>query len=172
MAISKLPTIPAIEEASELISLVANSPLYKERMEKLLDIYQKLSIEINRYNHLNVLDNTLSDAQDKMAEAKRKSAEADAAMKDANQYVVDAKSKASDEIAVKFSRLASEESRIRGLGSDLAKREAALSDAEAQLDNETVRVARESNDARVILQTGQKLQQEYEAKLAQLKAMV
>ena len=172
MAISKLPAIPAIEEASELISLVANSPLYKERMEKLLDIYQKLSVEINRYNHLNVLDNTLSDAQDKLAEANRKSAEADAAMKDASQYVVDVKSKASDEIAVKFSRLANEESRIRSMGSDLAKREAALSDAEAQLDAEGAKVAEQITEAKNIFASASKLQREYESKLAQLKAMV
>jgi len=169
---NKIPSIPEIEAPSELINLVANSPLYKERMTALVDIYGKIKSNLDEYASLRESANAVDTAANMMAEAKNKMAEADAAMKDAKQYVVDAKSKASDEIAVKFSRLANEESRIRALGSDLAKREAALSDAEAQLDKETERVARESNDARIMLQAGQKLQQEYEAKLAQLKAMV
>ena len=168
----KLPAIPAIEEPSELINLVANSPLYKERMTALVDIYTKIKANLEEYARSHELADTQADIAGKMAEAKRKLAEADAAMKDASQYVVDVKSKASDEIAVKFSRLANEESRIRSMGSDLAKREAALSDAEAQLDAEGAKVAEQITEAKNIFASASKLQREYESKLAQLKAMV
>lgn len=45
----KIPAIPGIEDLSEMLALVGNSPLYKERVQTLGDLYTKLSEQLSLY---------------------------------------------------------------------------------------------------------------------------
>ena len=168
----KLPAIPAIEEPSELINLVANSPLYKERMTALVDIYGKIKVGLDEFNRLNEIDNLEQHTQAMIAEAKAKEAEANRRMDDANRYVADLKSRASEEVALKFAKLKMDETRLVQLRDELERRESALAANQLLVDAKQA----ELFDKNVQLEAQQARARDMEAmfhdKVERLKAVV
>ena len=168
----KLPTIPEIEEPSELINLVANSALYKERMTALVDIYGKIKTGLDQFNRLNAIDNLEQHSQAVEAETKAKQAEANRLMDEARHYVSDLKERASEEVALKFARLRMEESRINQMASDVEKREAAATKSSEYLDERRTELAKRIGDCVDRERAAAALKAEYEDKLSKLKALV
>jgi len=175
----KLPAIPEIEEPSELINLVANSPLWKERMAALVGIYGEIKRELDTYIKVRSLDDRESDARAAIANAESTLAEAQKADSAARELLANArraadelKTKTANETLVITSSLSNREAQLTAAEADLSRREQAL--AKQQADFEVV-LAEFNDDKKKV----HRLRQETSAmetdlleKVAKLRALV
>ena len=172
MAISKLPAIPEIEDAAELISLVANSKLYKERMEKLVEIYGKIKFEADRYNRLVAIEQAERDAADLLASAKASDAKASAMLDEARQSCDEMLQKSAEQTGQQLADVRERQRVLEETMKDLDDRRNSLEKTENHLKTQYVELDEQRKIVTQMHHNAVAIKLEYEEKLSKLKALV
>ena len=167
MAISKLPAIPEIEDAAELISLVANSKLYKERMEKLVDIYGKIKAGLDEYGELR----DARDATD-LANAKLADAKASAMLDEARQSCDEMLQKSAEQTGQQLADVRERQRVLEETMKDLDDRRISLEKTENHLKTQYVELDEQRKIVTQMHHNAVAIKLEYEEKLSKLKALV
>ena len=175
----KLPAIPEIEDAAELLSLVANSKLYTERMSALFDIYGKIKTELDAYIKVRTLEEREGDARETTAKAGALMTAAREADEVAQKIVAESR-KSADE----FTAQAQKE--IGAIRADLSERQRVIDEAEKELDDRRNSLEKTENhlktqyaeldeQRKIVTQMHHNavaMKIEYEEKLSKLKALI
>lgn len=175
----KLPAIPAIDEPSELINLVANAPKWKERMEQLVGIYDKIKKELDDYLVVRNLEEREGDAQATIAQASRMMVEARDADERAKAIVAESqksanefKEQAEKENALVVAKLRAERITLECMRDDLVDRESAVNDKLNTLNVETEKLIEQREAVSLLHSEALAIREEFTAKLEKLKAIV
>lgn len=175
----KLPTIPTLDEPSELINLVANAPKWKERMEQLVGIYDKIKKELDSYLALRNMEERESDAQATIAQAQRMMTEAREADDKAKAIVAESQKSANEfreqaekENALVVAKLRADRISLEAMRDDLMEREAIVADNTKRLNAEAERLAVQRGDVSKMYAEAVAIRDEYTNKMEKLKALV
>ena len=168
----KIPVIPEMEEASELINLVSGSALYKERMTKLLEAYGQIGVGLKQYKAYQDIDSKMGEAQALVSEAK-------AARAIAGKLEADSKLIAETSLAEMAKRKEAMEAWHTGVRDgnekrikELDEREAALVEREKVVIKTTATVKFMQDEASKLIKENAELKDELEAKLGKLRQIV
>ena len=172
MALNKLPSIPEIEDAAELISLVANSKLYKERMEKLVDIYGKIKAGLDEYGELRDARDATDLANSKLADAKATEARA-LSMLDKTRQSCDEMLQKSEKLAgEQLANMREQQRVLEDAMKDLDDRRDSLEKTENHLKTQYVELDEQRKIVTQMHHNAVAMKLEYEEKLSKLKALV
>ncbi len=165
----KIPAIPEIEDAAELISLVASSTKFKERMTSLFETYDQIKKGLELYRQYQDIDASMGLAQQLVTEAKLVKAQAD---KDSSAAKAEAEAH-DTEIAAKRKAYGQWQN---GMKLNQEARDKALDDREAALVKREAAVAEASltakfmqDEASKLLKVNDELKRDLEAKLGKLR---
>ena len=168
---NKLSSIPIVDKPSALIDLVANSKLYKERMEKLLSYQENLNSQISRQNDIQDLieyKNKVQGREQRVKAAEYKSHESAKAIKaEADKYTAEAEA----HIVVVTSDLRSVRLTLEHKESNLQKLETALKYRESEVGKQKIDLAKLIRVTEATRLEADEALHKYEAKLAAINAL-
>lgn len=168
---NKLPSIAVVDKPSALIDLVANSKLYKERMEKLLSLQESLNSQIGHNSEIGDLveyKNKVQGREQRVQAAEYKSHKAAEAVKaEADKYAAEAEA-----------HTAAVTSDLRALRVTLEYKESNLQKFETALKYRESEVVKHQKNLAKLIQTTEATKLEanealhkYEDKLAAINAL-
>ena len=167
----KLPSIPVVEKPSELINLVANSKLYKERMVKLMEYQEHINSQLS---HVDEVEN-LASYKNKLQARERAIAESEHKTK---EYVKSQKADADKYVEKSTASADAERAGLKGVKRDLDQRESALSKAEtackyreSELVSKTLELSKLRNTTEAREVEAEEAFHKYEDKLAAINAL-
>jgi chromosome segregation ATPase len=168
---NKLPYIPAIESASELLDLVANSPELHKRMKLLLETQDEINRSLKRYSEITDVQAYRANADDRMAQAEQ-------ARKEADEHVRKRREEAQAIVFDVQAFKAREAEYAKGVKAGLAKRSDELDQRESKLIARVEEVEQSGKEllTRMVeadrkLKHAQELEAEFNEKLAKMRAI-
>lgn len=121
-----IPSIPAIEGASELLDLLNNSPVLKKRMEDMMALSELINQRLRRYQDFETVEIFQRQADARTAKAKTDKEEADEYAKQKRKEVDDLLIDANREAARIGSDLSSRQQAVEHLARVTKQKEAML----------------------------------------------
>ena len=167
----KLPSIPVVEKPSELINLVANSKLYKERMVKLMEYQEHINSQLSHADEIEDLmlyKNQLQAKERAIAESEHKTKE----------YVKSQKADADKYVEKSTATADAERAGLKIVKAELDHKESALGKAATNLKYTENEMAKQRVELTRLIQSTEATQKEaketlrkYEDKLAAINAL-
>ncbi len=165
----KIPAIPEIEDATEMINLVASSVKFKERMTAMVDVYAKVKEGLELYQQYKDIDSKFGEAQSLVDAAHQKMAMAD-------KEVATSKEMADKTLSAMSEKKAAYELWQSGVRAGQDSRDKELDDREAKLAEREVAVGKATvtakfmqEEASKLIKDNAELHDELEAKLGKLR---